>query len=309
MGWRSVVISQPAYLSLSNRRLHIEQAENATSVPLEDISALILDNPQLMLTVPLLSELANNGIVVLTVDGQHLPNGVFLPFLSYHRGLQRLRAQLRLGKPRAKQWQQQIVRQKILNQSQTLSALGRRRPVSALNRLAVLVRSGDPDNYEARAAALYFRSLFGSPLYRGQIRFYNAALNYGYAVVRAAIARSLVATGIHPSLGLFHNNEQNAFNLVDDLIEPYRPLLDLWVSRLFPDEPERELEPIDKGRLVSFLHQDVGNSHNDELSTVLVHIEKMCQGFARACEEGKSTKLWLACHAPDYFIREEVARE
>lgn len=304
MGWRSIIVCQPAYLCLSHKRLQIKQADNEANIPLEDISAVVLDNPQIVLSQPLLCGLAHHGIAVLTVDEQHMPSGIFMPFLSYHRPLRRLQAQIGLSKPRMKRWHKQIVQQKIQNQSDTLTAVGRNRPVPALKRLTTLVRSGDPDNCEARAAAIYFRSLFGTPLYRGQTRFYNAALNYGYAVIRAAIARSLVGTGLHPSLGFFHRNELNPFNLVDDLIEPYRPLLDLWVCRQFPLEPDRELTPKDKACVVSVLHQDIGNTDNDDQSTILAHIEMMCQKLAVAIERGGAGSLWLAAHPPGRFVVE-----
>ena len=305
MGWRSVVISQPAYLSLDKRQLSIELAAGGQAhIPLEDISALILDCPRLTLSQPLLCQLADAGVMVLTVNEQHLPNGIFLPYQSHYLGLNRLRAQLALSRPRTKQWQQQIIRQKILNQKSTLLALKKREASAALDRMAQSTRSGDPDNFEAQAAALYFRYLFYPALIRGQPRFYNAALNYGYAVIRAAIARSIAGAGLQPALGLFHNNERNPFNLADDLIEPYRPLLDLWLARQFTEEPERELLPADKGKLVNFLHQDIGNNQDDNLCTVLAHIERMVQSVANAMASGRAQALWLATPPPSGFITE-----
>lgn len=297
MGWRSIVINQPAYLSLSKQQLCIKQDDQLANVPLEDISALILDCPQLTLTQPLLCQLAEQGIAVLTVGKQHLPNGIFLPYLNYHRGLKRLKAQLALTRPRIKQWHQQVIRQKVFNQAATLRRQHKPKPVALLLRLAEKIKSGDPDNIEAQAARIYFQYVFNSKLKRSESCFYNAAINYGYAVLRAAIARQISGSGLHPSIGLFHQNEQNPFNLADDLIEPYRPLLDDWVIKNYPKETDRELEPIDKGKLVSFLHQDIGNNQNQDVGTVLANIEIMVQGFAVACENQSATALWLASHA------------
>lgn len=298
MGWRSVVISRPAYLSLKQRQLFIEQKAGAAHVPLEDISALVLDNPQITITQPLLCTLAEYRIVVLTVDQQHLPNGIFLPYMGYHRQLKRLKSQLNLSKPRIKQWHREIVRQKIRNQSKTLSAIDNVTAAEQLARLSDKVRSGDPDNREAQAAQLYFRHLRGSAFKRREASFFNAALNYGYAVTRAAIARSLTVAGLHPSIGLFHHNEQNAFNLADDLIEPYRPILDLYIALKYPEELDRQLLPEDKGYLVSFLHNDIGNNHNEDCYTALAHIEQMVSHFASACEKRHHYLLWLAEHPP-----------
>ena len=197
MGWRSVVVSQPAYLSLERRQLSVELASGGKAhIPLEDISALVLDCPRLTLSQPLLCQLAEAGILVLTVNEQHLPNGIFIPYQGHYLGLKRLRSQLALGLPRCKKWQQQIIRQKILNQRETLLQLEQTAPGAALHRMAKGVRSGDPDNLEGQAAALYFRYLFDPALIRGQSRFYNSALNYGYAVVRAAIARQIAGAGL-----------------------------------------------------------------------------------------------------------------
>ena len=297
MGWRSVVISQPAYLSLCRGQFHIKLTDDSeASIPLEDLSAIILDNPRITISQPMLCELAEAGIVVVTVDAQHLPNGIFLPYQSYHRTLKRLRAQLALPRPTIKRWHQQIIQQKIRNQAQTLALSGQEKPVQALMRLAASVKSGDPDNFEGQAAAIYFRYLLPKPLKRRVPNFFNGALNYGYAVVRACIARSIVASGLHPALGLFHDNEQNAFNLADDLIEPYRPLLDHWVLQHYLDEEERELTPQDKGKLVSFLHQDIGNCLNNDQGTVLANIDRMVSGLAQACETQDKSPLWLATH-------------
>ncbi|MCH9692344.1 MAG: type II CRISPR-associated endonuclease Cas1 [Gammaproteobacteria bacterium] len=219
-------------------------------------------------------------------------------------GLARLRAQLALSKPRVKQWQQQLIRQRIDNQRQTLLAANRQKSANSLARMSNRVKSGDPDNLEGQAAALYFRHAFEPALIRGQNRFYNAALNYGYAVVRAAIARDLAGAGLQPALGLFHNNERNPFNLADDLIEPYRPLLDLWILQQYPNEPDRELKPADKGTLVRFLHLDIGNNQNDDLYTVLAHIQQMVQLLTKAMQLSHESQLWLACPPPSRFVPE-----
>lgn len=291
------MITRPAWIHIRNRQMELEiEDQEPVSIPLEDIGALVLDNPRISLSMPLLCQLAEEGIALLTVDEQHLPNGILLPFQQHFAGLQRLRAQLALSRPRQKQWHQQIVQQKILNQAETLSRLNKSKPKQAMLRLAQRVRSGDPDNLEGQAARLYFEHLHSQPLRRRQPAFINSAINYGYSVLRSAIARSLAASGLHPALGLFHNNERNPFNLADDLIEPYRPLLDYWVLTKIEDRKDPGLLPADKGTIVSFVHHDTGNNHSDELCSTLAHIEQMVSRLGQAMRLGAESKLWLATH-------------
>ncbi|WP_174769933.1 type II CRISPR-associated endonuclease Cas1 [Paraburkholderia hayleyella] len=260
-----MVIANPAALTLDNGAIGIRQAGQSARVMLEDINVLILDHPQISLTAPLLAACAEACVAVLTVDAAHLPNGVLLSYLPHSRALKVMTAQLAIGLPTRKCLWRHIVKMKIMNQAAILKIVGRDESGQRLFKLARTLRSGDPDNHEAQAAQVYFRHIFHANFNRGQSCFYNAALNYGYAVIRAAIARSLTSYGFLPAFGIFHHNEQNAFNLADDLIEPYRPFVDAVVLHHYPDEPERELAPADKARLVKVLHQDIRiSSHRAE---------------------------------------------
>jgi len=286
VGWRSVVIANPAALTLEDRALAIAQGGNTARVMLEDISVLVLDHAQISLTAPLLSACAEAQVAVLTVNASHLPNGVLMPYLPHSRALKVMTAQLALSQPARKRLWQRIVRFKICNQAAMLDRAAKDDDARYLRQLACDVRSGDPDNCEAQAAQIYFRGLFNPQFHRGQMRFHNAALNYGYAVVRAAIARTLTGYGFLPAFGLFHHSEQNAFNLADDLIEPYRPLVDAGVLTHYPEEPDRDLEPADKGRLVALLHEDVtlsshsANSDDGGHCTLLAAIEATVSGLS-----------------------------
>lgn len=282
MSWRSVVISKPSILSLYMRALRIEQEGETAHVPLEDIAALVLDQPQITLSAALLAACAEANIVVITVGETHLPNGVLLSFLPHSRALKVMQAQLDLTQPARKRLRQMIVRQKIVNQAEVIAHT---EPIAAkrLRVLASRVRSGDPENCEAQAAQVYFRSLFLDDFTRQQNRFYNAALNYGYAIIRSAIARSLTAYGFLPAFGIFHHSELNAFNLADDLFEPFRPLIDRRVLQLYPAEPQRELMPADKGNLVRILHEDVRlTSHlsADSHCSALAAVDALVSSFS-----------------------------
>lgn len=257
MTWRSVIISKPAALLLENKALKVVQGNDKARLMLEDVSVIVLDHPQISISGPLLSACAEAQVVVICVNAAHLPNGVLLPFLPHSRALKVMTAQLALNQPTRKRLWQRIIRGKIGNQATVLTQAGQVGAAALLRQLAADTRSGDSDNHEAQAAHAYFRGLFQTGFHRAQSRFYNAALNYGYAVMRAALARTLVSYGFLPAFGLFHHNEQNAFNLADDLIEPYRPLLDAWLLAHYREEPNRDLQPNDKATLVALLHQDV----------------------------------------------------
>jgi CRISPR-associated protein Cas1 len=295
MGWRSVIITQPAYLSLGVRALQIRQGEQNAQVPLEDISVLVLDNPQITLTGQVLSACAEQGICLITVDATHHPNGIYLPFLSHSRALKVMRAQLAVSVPLRKQLHKALIQAKIRNQAAMLQHAEHEEKARLLLRLADRVRSADGDNMEAQAAQVYFASLFGSGFHRRDECFHNAALNYCYAVIRAALARSLVAYGFLPAFGLFHRNEQNAFNLADDLIEPYRPFVDYWVLRHFPLGAEGDLNRERKALLVAFLHHDIVlNEHgNDGACTVLAGIEATITSLSRIIQGTSADGLCL----------------
>lgn len=281
MGWRSVVITRPAYLSFVDRALLIRQGEQQALVPLEDVSVVLLDHPQITLTGQLLSACAEAGILLLTVDASHHPNGLYLPFTPHSRALQMMRAQLAMKQPLRKRLHQQLIRQKLLNHATVLQSAGEADVASLLLNWADRVRSGDPDNLEAQGAQRYFPALFGRGFQRSQQVWVNSALNYGYAVLRAALARSLVCHGFLPAFGLFHRSEQNAFNLADDLIEPFRALVDFEVLAMCPVEGDG-LAPSHKQCLVRLLHKDVTTTqHAGGRCTVLAAVEACVMSLGR----------------------------
>ena len=288
MTWRSVVISQPAKLKREHYSLVIEQAQSAR-VPFEDIAVIVLNNREITLTHPVLSACGEYGISLFATGDTHHPSGVFLPFLSHSRATRWLRLQIDLPRPVAKQSWATIVRQKIANQAGCLRLAGRD-GADRLESYARRVRSGDVGNLEGQAAAFYFSQLYGKDFRRDQARFINAALDYGYAVLRGTIARGLVAHGLLPSLGLFHASEQNAFNLADDVIEPFRPLVDLFVSQhVMPNADE--LRPEDKVALVGLLNVDMGMPRGK--MSVLSAIEHCIESLARVYDSGSETLLEL----------------
>ena len=278
MGWRSIMISRPAKLRREHYSLAIEQEQTAF-VPFEDIAVIVLNHREINLTHPVLSACAEYGIGLYATGSNHQPAGVFLPFLPHSRTTRLLRLQLDIARPLAKQAWANIVRRKIENQANCLRLAGKD-GVDRLNSYARRVRSGDVENLEGQAAAFYFVQLFGPGFHRAEDRWINAALDYGYAVLRGAIARGLVAHGLHPTIGLFHDSEQNAFNLADDLIEPFRPLVDLHVAKHMSAHAN-ELTPADKAALVALLNVDVGmpQGRMSALSAVEYSVESLVRLF------------------------------
>lgn len=287
VAWRSLFISKPARLSVKNRQLLLKQEfGQSVNLPLEDIAVLVLETPQAIITSALLSEFAAHDIAVITCDATHHPNGVLLPFLPHSRTFKVMKQQLALTLPQKKRAWQGIVQQKLRNQAACLEqfSAGRGR---FLCEQAERVGSGDPENREGTGARYYFSELFGHGFTRDQEIWHNSALDYGYAIIRAAIARSLVCHGFLPAFGLHHHSQLNAFNLADDFIEPLRPVVDLWV-RAHPIA-SGELSSADKAALVQILYTDV-TMFNGTMN-VMSAIDQMVQAFGRFCAQGDLTQL------------------
>lgn len=241
---RTLYFGNPSYLSLRNGQLVLrlpEVSKNETlpetfkreaerTIPVEDIGVVVLDHSQITITQGLLEALLENNCAVITCDRNRLPVGLMLPLCGNTTQNERFRHQLTASQPLKKQLWQQTIQQKIANQAAVLESRG----IVARNMRAWVadVRSGDADNMEARAAAYYWSALF--PELVGFCRDRegeppNNLLNYGYAIVRAVVARSLVISGLLPTWGIHHHNRYNAYCLADDVMEPYRPYVDRLV--------------------------------------------------------------------------------
>ena len=222
----------PARLRVERQQLIIQLEEgDPHSVPLEDVAVIIVSHPQVSYTQAVLSELVSHGGTFVTCDKSRMPNGMLLPLDAHSTQTERFREQFRLPLPRSKRLWQQVVQSKITMQAALLSE--QNGDDSGLATLLPLVRSGDPTNVEARAARRYWTALFGSDFRRDrQAADHNRLLNYGYAILRAATARAVCAAGLHPSVGLHHHNRYNSWCLADDLMEPYRPMVDRAVTRI-----------------------------------------------------------------------------
>ena len=245
---KTLCFSSPAYLSLRDAQLLIRLPEVETNemltesfkkgsertIPIEDIGVVVLDNRRITITSSVLEALLENNAAVITCDQRSMPVGLLLPLCGNTTQNERFRDQLDASVPLKKQLWQQTVRQKIQNQAYVLAQVTGKEE-KAMNVWTDNVRSGDPDNIEARAAAYYWRYLFSDiPMFvRGREgEPPNNLLNYGYAILRAVIARALVGSGLLPTLGIHHHNRYNAYCLADDIMEPYRPYVDQLVIEI-----------------------------------------------------------------------------
>lgn len=288
---RTIEISRDAaHLAVKLDQLLIKHGEETVgSIPCEDIGLLLVDHPGTTYTHAALTSLADSDAVLVVCGRNHLPVAVLLPLADHSQVIWRIQDQLAVSKPLRKQIWKQLVQAKIRAQAGNL-------PLSSPARGKLLdmcrqVRSGDPSNMEAQAARVYWAHWLPSGEFRrdpdgDEI---NGLLNYGYAVVRAALARAIVAAGLLPSLGLFHSNRSNAFCLADDLIEPLRPLVDCRVRELCQQGLVR-VTPETKSCLLRLLADPV--RFGGEVGPLMVNLHRMVGSLVR-CYQGKERQLQI----------------
>lgn len=234
---KTLCFTNPAYLCLRNGQLVIQMPETKTSectIPIEDIGVVVLDNKRITITTGAMEALLENNTALITCDSRSMPTGLLLPLYGNTLQNERFRYQLDASLPLRKQLWQQTIKQKIANQEVVLRT-HTDSETRCMKAWVEDVRSGDADNIEARAAAYYWRNLFPEipNFVRGREEEPpNNLLNYGYAILRAVIARSLVGSGLLPTLGIHHHNRYNAYCLADDIMEPYRPYVDELVIKI-----------------------------------------------------------------------------
>ena len=291
MAWRVIGIGNPARLSLKDHQLIIKQDETV-SIPIEDIDSLVLDGYGIVTTVSLLTELSGQGTTVVICDENHLPATVLLPYSQHSRQAKVSRQQLAMSQPFKKQLWQKIIVNKITNQALVLKNFNH--PHEPLALLASSVRSGDISNREAQAARLYFSLLLDDSTRRKPL-WHNAALNYGYAMVRSHIARHIAARGLIASEGIFHRSELNSFNLADDIIEPFRPIVDEYIlTHLAPfhiGEPDASLSKEDRQRVVDILNYYV--KIENKKFTMKHAVERSVESFVQSIEASEANALIL----------------
>lgn len=290
---RTLYFGNPAYLKTRNEQLvmQLEETGEEKSVPIEDIGLMVLDHQQITITQALLAKLLDNNTALITCDDKHHPVGLFFNLDGHSLQSMKFKAQIEASEPLKKQLWQQTVIAKIQNQALLLGM--ERKENRFLLELAKTVKSGDTGNAEATAATYYWKNIF--PDFLGFKRHREGAppnnlLNYGYAILRAVTARSITASGLLPTLGIFHRNQYNAYCLADDIMEPYRPYVDKLVCNMvrmngdFLEFMTREM----KQELLSIPAMDV--QLDGEKSPLMVAMQRTTASLSK-CFEGKQRKI------------------
>ncbi len=294
---KTLCFSNRAYLSLKFKQLVINNVDPETGCeqvltrPIEDIGVLIIESSQVTITSALMSSLLDANVAVVFCDAKHMPSGLMLPLDGNTLQSERFGNQVKASLPLKKQLWQQTISAKIRNQAAVLKKANGTE-IGNMLKWSTLVRSGDPDNLEGRAAAYYWKNLFENIpgfVRRQEGEDPNSMLNYGYALLRAIIARSLVGSGLLPTLGIHHSNKYNAYCLADDIMEPYRPYVDQLVVDIIKNKDlSFELTNVSKKILLSIPSLDV---RLKGLNRPLMVAASMTSASLAKCYSGESRKL------------------
>ncbi len=291
---RTLYFGNTARLSRKDAQLTVSYPEEtgmeSKTVPIEDIGIVVLDSPQVSIGQALLSSLLENNVAVLCTDSRHMPVGMFLNMQGHSEMAERFAQQIATSEPLKKNLWQQTVEQKIRNQAAVLSLYDQ--PFEEMLAMSRQVKSGDIENKEGHAAAYYWRRLFDPELGFKRGRYEDAPnnmLNYGYALLRAVVARSLCGSGLHCAIGIHHRNKYNAFCLADDIMEPYRPYVDKVICEIVDSDMDcSELTPALKKELLQIPAMDV--HIEGEKSPLMVAMQRTSASLAR-CFEGSTRKI------------------
>lgn len=287
---RTLFFSNPYHLSLKDNQLVISDKKESSiqTVPVEDIGFVVLEHPQISFTMSLVEKLSANNVATVFCDSKHLPSSMLLPLDSHHIQNEIFRLQINASEPLKKNLWKQTIEEKIKNQAKLLDKLGKQS--SQLKSLAKSVKSDDSDNREGFAARLYWMAMFGNRFIRDRFgEPPNPFLNYGYIVLRAAVARALIGSGLLSTLGIHHHNRYNAFCLADDIMEPYRPYVDEIAFDLNEKYPGTiKLEKEHKAELLQLMAVDVSLGGNKR--PLMIALSHTTASLAR-CFTGETRKI------------------
>ena len=287
--FRTVFITKGQYLTIKDEWLLINYGDTVKKVPLSDIKNLFIDNVYINISAYALQKLAKYGINAILCDDTHLPCCNLLPINTHYRPYGVLKKQIALTDAFKNLLWQRIVKAKIINQGTALKMSGAGTKVcERMQQLAQEVLSGDTGNREGIAAKMFFRNFYGCDFIRFENDIINIALNYGYAVIRSSVARSLCAYGYNCALGIHHINEANPFNLADDLMEPLRPLADIWVWQNNEDLVDT-LTKNNKIGLANIINGDI--AYGNKIMKVHNEVDKYIASLTTAIDNADVNKL------------------
>lgn len=282
VAWRIVHVKDGDVLRLRLDNVEIHKLDKKVYIPLVDISMVVLEGNRTKITTKLLSRFSQNNIGLVICDDHYLPVGIYLPYGQYHHNSKRVINQSNwTNSQKAESWRE-IVGQKMSNQIKAAKLLGvTPERLELMNDLKQGLTSGDTTNREGHLAKVYFDSLYGKSFTRDDDVFINAAMNFGYSILRSCMARIIAASGLVTMLGIFHKNEFNSFNLADDLMEPYRPLMDYWINQYIPNEKDY-LSYESRLKIIEFMQEKI--AINNKNMTIENSMQELVSSFIAAMD-------------------------
>ncbi|WCG35032.1 type II CRISPR-associated endonuclease Cas1 [Companilactobacillus farciminis] len=283
MAWRIVHIKEGDVLRLRLDNLEVMKQDNKVFIPLSDITMVVLEGNRTMLSTKLMSRMSQNNVGLVICDDKYLPVGIYLPYGQYHHYSKRVIKQSSWSDEQKGIIWQEVIGQKMHNQLAFAQYSGvKTERLELMEDLINDLKVGDTTNREGHVAKVYFDSLYGKSFTRNDDCLINAAMNFGYAILRSCMARIVVGNGLVTMLGIFHRNEFNSFNLVDDLMEPYRPLMDCWVNENVLDDKEY-LSYESRLKIIEFMNQKI--KINNKKMTIDNSMQEYVQSFISAIDE------------------------
>lgn len=297
---RTLYFGNPAYLSLKMKQIVIKMPQKndgdlpigedvVKTIPIEDTGIVILDNKQITITQGLMEALLENNCALITCDSKRMPTGLMLPLAGNTIQTERFKSQIEASLPLKKQLWQQTIEAKISNQAAVLKYVTGE-PHNNMLKWAGSVKSGDTENMEARAAVYYWKTIFDDEFFTrdNDSDGRNGLLNYGYAILRAIVARALVGAGLIPTLGIHHHNRYNAYCLADDIMEPYRPYVDKLVLDILEEDSCATISQIVKAKLLGLPVMEV--IINEHRSPLMLAVSQTVSSLVK-CYRGESRRL------------------
>jgi CRISPR-associated protein Cas1 len=283
MAWRIVHVKEGDVLRLRLDNLEVMKQDNKVFIPLSDITMVVLEGNRTMLSTKLMSRMSQNNVGLVICDDKYLPVGIYLPYGQYHHYSKRVIKQSSWSDEQKGIIWQEVIGQKMQNQLAFAQYSGvETERLELMEDLINDLQIGDATNREGHVAKVYFDSLYGKSFTRDDDCLINAAMNFGYAILRSCMARIVVGNGLVTMLGIFHRNEFNSFNLVDDLMEPYRPLMDYWVNKNVLDDKEY-LSYESRLKIIEFMNQKI--KINNKKMTIDNSMQEYVQNFISAIDE------------------------
>lgn len=286
MSFQTLFITNPCKINIKNDNLVINNDEGEFNIVLDNLCSIVIETTRATITTYAISRLAECGVNILYVDKKYNLNAITLPFHSHSTFSKIVHSQIEISKPFQKKLWQEIIKQKIYNQASVLKYFGNENKSSELFNYIKYVKSNDEDNVEAKAARIYWSALFENftRISKGADDVRNASLNYCYAIIRSAVARSITNAGLMPSFGIHHKNYFNPFNLADDLIEPFRPFVDLHIKETLKKYDEPVLTSQMKIEYVNIINLEFANLQ-DNISNLRVCIDSVVQSVQKSILE------------------------